>query len=341
MDSINNTIARAHVKSTHSIIWKNERFPFNMPLFNIFTNYFTIHQDQIQQDHTINLVENENVEYSKDSIQSFVDFCQCQEINITQDNIIHLYYLSKEYCVTDLKENVDQYILEHQQDNIFLYLQTNDNEKKLQCEERISQNLSDYIDNDKFKVLPINVIHRILSKAKNIEQEKIENFLIEYLSQNGFKASVLFDVIDIEKTSSWFINKLITEFPNDFDFHFINPLFLKTVYIQQNELIKQSETMRKQQEEKLQQISEEKRQIFEKVEMMSNEIENLKRSLIQKNEEIDQIKKLPPYLFFKYGGNKKQAFCGIINYLTIFCGSIQSDNNEIVKVESSSLQTRI
>lgn len=55
------------------------------------------------------------------------------------------------------------------------------------------------------------------------------------------EASVLCSLIDFSTGRTEYIDRLLTEFSNDFDFHFINPLFLKTIYEKEKELISKNE----------------------------------------------------------------------------------------------------
>ena len=60
----------------------------------------------IEQNKTIQLVSEELEEildFSDEAIQSFIKFVQCQNIVLNKFNVVALYYLSKEYGVSELK----------------------------------------------------------------------------------------------------------------------------------------------------------------------------------------------------------------------------------------------
>ena len=326
MDPIESSQISSQLPNTHAILYNNKRFPFNLNLFNIFTDYFKDHQDQIQPDQTIILVNDGKIELSENSIQVFIDFCQLKAPTITNNDIFSLYYLSKKYNVPQMIEQLEQHIF-RQKDPIyqfFLYDQEDNQQKKIEYEEKISQNLNNFIENDSLLKLPIPILHRILSRATNIDQTKLENFLIKMLSKSGRNASVLFDTIDIRNASFSFTNKLVNEFSEIFDFHYINPVFMKSIH---NQIIKDSVIMKEQQNDFILKISKENRK-------MHKEIEKLSNLVIQKEEELKRVKRILSCLYFQYGG-ENQAFYGIIRYLTVSCGGNVHENKVVIVTQSS------
>lgn len=69
--------------------------------------------------------------------------------------------------------------------------------------------------------------------------------MFQCLSKFGRRASVLFGEINFEKIEIKYLNRMLTEFPDIFDFHFLNMTFLKKNFEIQNETIKYLEIQKK------------------------------------------------------------------------------------------------
>lgn len=80
---------------THYFLYNGKRFPFNMGLFNCFSQYF-ISKQIISTD--INLVEDsDDIILSDSIIQDFINYCQNKSIFLHQENSLSLNKLSKKY----------------------------------------------------------------------------------------------------------------------------------------------------------------------------------------------------------------------------------------------------
>ena len=105
------------------------------------------------------------------------------------------------------------------------------------------------------------------------------------------------------------MNVLMTDFSNVFDFHFINPLFMRTIYDQQNEIIKKLDEIKKQQEEEISRIKKEN--------------EKLRSMIVEKDVIVnlihDEMTRYLHYRLFQFDGNNEHSFTGILRYLTRIC----------------------
>lgn len=162
--------------------------------------------------------------------------------------------------------------------------------------------------------------------SSNVDQHILENFLLECLSKKGQRASVLFSAIDINKISSDCANKLLNEYENIFDFHFINKLYLKNIYEKQNEVIKSMEKTKREQEVKIHQIEEENQNMKNDIILLKNEIISLK----------NLIENIKSYQVFPYDESNENGLMGIIRYLTSFSGGNIHDNG-VVNITSSTV----
>lgn len=102
-----NVICIKHgIPDTHSFIYKGKQYPFKYDFFKDTSKYFLDNPNLIEQNKTIQLVSEELEEildFSDEAIQSFINFVQCQNIVLNKFNVVALYYLSKEYGVSELK----------------------------------------------------------------------------------------------------------------------------------------------------------------------------------------------------------------------------------------------
>ena len=97
----------------------------------------------------------------------------------------------------------------------------------MEYEELISSQLDNFLDQRALLVLPIPVIHRILSKYLQSHEitRDLLNFMFRYLNANGSDGSVLFNLIHElnEDDEDYFIAKLCDEYRDNFNFAFLHP----------------------------------------------------------------------------------------------------------------------
>lgn len=199
--------ANAILQPTHSFVYKGKKFPFNMKLFKCFSQYFKINKQQFANTTEIDIYndQNEKINLTESSINDFINFCQSREITLNKDNSPSLYMLAKKYQVSSLIKLTSQFIFEHQKEIVIDFYILNQDEEdfdKAEYEEIISKDFLNYINDDKLLLLPIPVLHRIMTKyyQKNSEQTAIETnqseiteFLFKCLDTYGREASVLFE----------------------------------------------------------------------------------------------------------------------------------------------------
>lgn len=332
MENKNNYNIYSRIPITHNFIYKGKTFPFNIDLFSIFSDYFKKEKSKSHNDINI-LINDINIDISEDSFENFIKYCQLQQVEITNENVFELKYLSEKFNVSKLKDETKEHILHNQNQLVIkLLLDDQDNSNKSQYEDSIANNLLYYINFDDMLSLPIPILHRILSKSQKCNENDIIDFLFKLLNKQGQKASVLFDLIDFNKVNSEYINRIFNEFNDVFDFHFIKPDFLKITYNQQNEIIKKFEVIQFQHEKIIKQCEEENKKLRSEVDLLKKQIEKLNSLMISKSEILNLIQKHD----IKYDGNSKNRFNGIIDYLTTTFGGNVNDKC-IVKVTSSSI----
>ena len=188
---------------------------------------------------TINLAES--------SINDFISFYQCQIIDITDENVIDLNYLSKEYEIPQLKDITDQYIKRNDKILLKLYV-FNLNVDQLNneiYEEAISQRLTEFINNDDLLNLPIFSMHRILEKNDNLNDHDKFNFLLKCLKKYDKSASILFHKFNFDGDNKKYLITILNdiEYSTKIDLRYIDPTILISIYQQQESEI---ETLKRQ-----------------------------------------------------------------------------------------------
>lgn len=278
----------SNLPPTNSFIYKEKQYPFNIIVFNQFSSYF----ESNQPNSIIKLIEDKEDDstLSDSSIKDFINHCQCQNIILTNQNALPLYKLAKKYIVPTLINEIEKFIIDNKTDFLIQFLtiiQTQQGFDTKPYEEMLSNNFIDYIHDSHLLNLPFNILYRVVTKyqMKHIEEEPsadIIEFLFKCLDKFEHEASSLFEYIDFGKLKNQVIHRLLTEYSQKFDFHFVNSNLLKTLYNVQNEILQREETIR------LQQISmNETIQNFNNIITSQNElISNLKK-------QIDDIKKKP------------------------------------------------
>lgn len=236
---------------THYFLYKGKKFPFNFDLFKISSKYFSSNQD-LQYTQIINLVDETSEKcfnFPEESIQSFINYSQRQQILLTNENAVPLNYLAKKYEVNLLIQATENYIEEYQNDLALQILLTYQNDQSFNTEtfeNIISRNFESYINEDQFLSLNFPIVYRIFGKfyqkrdkASKLTDE-ITGFLFKCLTKYGKEASSLFSLIDACDLTSEKVDILLTKFSDVFDFHFINSSILKTIYDIQNESLKRA-----------------------------------------------------------------------------------------------------
>lgn len=235
---------------THYFIYKGKKFPIKFDFFKISSKKFAKDQIRIDSNQNIHLIDDKSEiisDLSEDSIQNFINYVQHQDTVLTSDNVSGINYLAKRYEVISLIKATEDYINEHHKDIILPALIFNQNDPSFDTsyyENVIIDNFEEYIEEDLLQKLKIPILYRIFDKfyskfGKNqkISNKKIVDFCFKCLDVHKREASVLFSFIDIEDASSNHLNRLITEYSNIFDFHFINSSIVKTFYEIQSEMI--------------------------------------------------------------------------------------------------------
>ena len=169
MDQQEIQISNFKFPPTHLFVYEDKKYPFNYDIFKFFSKTAIQMESIFSNSKEINLLLNKNehtIVLSDETITNFIQFCQMGKCLITKENVIHLNYLSQMYEVDDLISATNNFISNHQKDlqvEMLLFLQNSPNQT-VAIEENISNNLFDYLKEEKFFSLSIPVLHRIFSK---------------------------------------------------------------------------------------------------------------------------------------------------------------------------------
>lgn len=322
-------------------VYRKKEFGFDIDLFKRSSMYFQDNFNELQEKKYINLIKQEYehiIELTEDSINDFIKYCHNQKISISIDNVISLNYLAKQFTVNNLIKITDKIILDHKSELalqlISFYNDIDDSNK----EDIISENFFEYINKDQIFLLQIPTLHRILKKNlqifekedQNSNKEKLIEFLFQCLSKFGRRASVLFGEINFEKIDIKYLNRLLTEFSDIFDFHFLNMTFLKKNFEIQNETIKYIEIQKKllndqkllnEENDKIKIQISHIQKVMNDYEQMKNENKDVHKQLTEIQKEIDKTK------------NENQAINEKLNDL--------SNENQKLKNEIKNLDSKL
>lgn len=154
-----------------NFIYQNHQYPIELKFLKKYSNYFSkpkeFQGDEINNLFLINEFDSQQ-RYSEETIQAFIQYFKTGEIELDNDNIFNIKYLSTKYLVDELIDQVEEYINDNYVDLIekILTMDENDNinMSEIQSEEEnlISCHISEYISDDRLTLLPINVLYRLL-----------------------------------------------------------------------------------------------------------------------------------------------------------------------------------
>lgn len=171
-------------------------------------DYFYDNRNNFSEGSRIELLTEDQLPILDENIiTTFISFCSHKTIQITNDNVIQLRLLSKQFNIASLLTKTEEYINKYKSELIFPELLSNQNEFNDAIEESIANDLFQYIDNDNFYRLSVSILFRILKRyndtlndnenlTDSTKKQKIETFLFKCLVYHESKASCLFDIFD-------------------------------------------------------------------------------------------------------------------------------------------------
>lgn len=356
------------IPDTNYFLYKAQQYPFNFDLFKYSSNYFAQRKD-ISDIKIIPLIDEDiNINLSDETITSFIKFVQREDILLHEENVLGLHYLSHKYEVETLKKFTNDYIRKNLNNLVIDLLLNSFNEYSLNFpsdsyEKIICENFVKNVTNEKIFALPISVLYRIflnLYKQKqlyNVTDDEINKFLIKSLEKYGRKASVLFSGIDFRDKTVDMINILLTNYSDIFDFTFIDPNNLKTIFENHKEfqskeamLEKENDELKKSiqsikeelkkmedQNKHLESVIEELKIVEEEKNKLKNENELIHKKMEEMKKEVESAKENPKnILSFQCTDNNNMN--GIFKYLTDMAGGNPHDKH-VIDVTSNSIMS--
>lgn len=290
---------------THYFSYKGEKYPIKFDFFKISSNFFSKNQEMLEQTQIIPLIEEseeENVEMTKENINNFIDFVQHKEIPINKENVISFNYLATRFEVRSLIDITNDYITRNRKEIALDILINHQSDSKFDSkpyESIISRNLSFYIKDERLVELNIPILDRILKEyfqkyrnPKEIkEMKEINDFIFRCLDKHGKSASSLFTYADFGEFRNEYLNKLLNEYSDIFDFHYINSETLKSLYERQSDVIFQNEKQKETLERELSNIKSQHSQELNELSMKyDKEIETMKSLLKTAQTAIEDMK---------------------------------------------------
>lgn len=171
------------IPDTHYFIYHNKKYPFKFDFFKYSSKYFQKNQEEIQQNQRLQLIIDgyeDQIDLSDSTIQTFINYVQCNEIQLNNENVIGLNYLSTRYEVPTLIKYTDEYINEHHSELVLELLQHNlilhnQSEKKIdssKLEEILSFHFDFYLEDERLLNLNVPTLYRIIQKYQKKNSQK-------------------------------------------------------------------------------------------------------------------------------------------------------------------------
>lgn len=263
-----------------------------------------------------------NFDFKPEWIENFIDFVQCQKISLNNSNVLCLNYLSNIYEVNALQKITNEYISANQENLVLKILcqnQSHPNFKTSKYEEIISNKIEQFIEYDELLDLNLSILKRIFTRVANQNNklnekltESILNFLMKCLDKHGRPASSLFSDFDIVKSSNGYLDRIVNDYSDIFDFNFLNKRSFINLYIEKKKqesehiknekeyqsIINEKEIKEKQILKEKEQIENDKKQILNENEQIIKENEQLKNDKKQISNENEQLKKENDIIIF-------------------------------------------
>ncbi|KAK8835516.1 hypothetical protein M9Y10_044358 [Tritrichomonas musculus] len=290
---------------THYFSYKGKKYPIKFDFFKISSNFFSKNQEILEQTPIIPLVEESeeiNIEITKENINNFIDFVQHKKVPINKENVISFNYLATRFEVRSLIDITNDYITRNSKEIALDILINHQSDSKFDSkpyESIISRNLSFYIKDERLVELNIPILDRILNEynqrfrnPKEIkEMKEINDFIFRCLDKHGQSASSLFTYADFGEFRNEYLNKLLNEYSDIFDFHYINSETLKSLYERQSDVIFQNEKQKETFERELSNIKSQHSQELNELSMKyDKEIETMKNLLKTAQTAIEDMK---------------------------------------------------
>ena len=279
---------------THHFIYKEKQYPIKYSFFKLSSKYFSTNSTILKKNKDIQLIDKEleqNINISEQSINYFIKYVHHEPVMLTNDTVIEIDYLAKKYEVSSLLELTTNYITMHHDElsiQLFTFYQNDQIFTTEKYENIISQHFLNYTQDERLLMIPISTLYRIFSKYQEKEPKSTENnqqifdFLLKCLDKYGREASVLFSLFDFEGMPNNCLNILLTKYAKTFDFNFINSAIQKTIYVQQNDIIRHQIEIQNKQEEYQNQV---------KIKMENMREEYMREITLQKKDEEENSKK--------------------------------------------------
>ena len=331
--------------NTHYFVYKNKQFPIKFDFFRISSKQFANNQINIDQNQNIHLVVDEsekNLNLSDKSIQSFIKYIQHQDTFLNKDNVSGINYLAKKYEVLSLIKATEEYINEHHSELIlpsFLIYQNDPSFDTSHYETILANNLEQYLNDDRLPTLKISILYRVFEKYsksgenKNGYNDKLFDFLFKCLDEHKKEASVLFSFVDIENSRSGHLIRLLKNYGDVFDFHFINSSLVKTVYDIQSEMILNEKKNEMKNSEVLNTVENEIKKMKEEVKKVNELNTKLVDEIKRKDEQIESKIKLLTDEISKLKKDKEMELNENVKKETKNLSEIQKLKDEVNKLK--------
>ena len=174
-------------------------FVFNQKEYTVYKGMFYCYSKkfqknvELQQQSVIEI----NLDVTDDAFETFINACQGKSFNITQENILDLFYLASFWEVQCLEDQINKQIFESNNPDLVFRAVWYKIEKGLPTnnEERcIAEHLETFLEDERMPRLPIPILKKVLYtyQMSQIAPEKKLEFLKKCLLNHGKEAASSF-----------------------------------------------------------------------------------------------------------------------------------------------------
>lgn len=209
--------------------YKNKKYPIKYEFFRIYLSNYP----KKGNDDTIPLIDTNSyndIDLTEESINSFINCVQHENIMITNDNLVQLNYLAKKYSFFPLINKTNEYISKYGTEFLLIFISKHQGDhhfKSKAYEDIIEENFFDCIKSERLLDIKINILYRIFRQYTiqhgQFVNSKILDFLFKCLNTFKIEASPFFEFVQFNEETKSYLDQLMCKGREGiFDIKFLN-----------------------------------------------------------------------------------------------------------------------
>lgn len=262
--------------------YSDRRFEIDINSFNKYSKEILMEGNNEEEPFYFISEFDPKLQHAEETIESFINFFQTDDINLTPENVFSIRFLSDKFGIPILSQMTEKYIneIEHESeilDEIFSHPENLYEEQ----EKYISTHFEDLLSDDRLKRISLTQLYRIIPQRMRYEEmnedieERILDFLIEKIDTEKKQALIL---ISLFKFSQKGRKRFYKEIINKGDIIDLNCI--------ERNLIESMIELLDYQKQKENEYEEEKKALKEQITKIQNKIEDIFNKFSKENDGI-------------------------------------------------------